>query len=131
VPAIVKVWDRAIDADGKALKGVEPGWVDMVAVNAKEAVRNDKGRYTFDGPDAPQPKETFHARPKVDVQPTEIPANWESLDWPARKKLAVALGAERNCTADNAALIINAEINRRSKTAAPAEPPPNPLPDEE
>lgn len=128
MPAIIKVWDNeAVDDEGKP----SPGFMDMVAVNAKEAVRNDPKRYSLKSPDEADPKETVQRRPPVSVSPMEIPAKWEDLDWQPRKKLALALGAEKNCTSEIANAIIGAEIKRRGSKSAPVEPPPpNPLPEE-
>jgi hypothetical protein len=43
VPVVRKVWDKKAD-DGKG------GFVEMYSMNAKEAEKNDPGRYSLDGP---------------------------------------------------------------------------------
>lgn len=111
----MRVWDRKGGDDEKG------AWVEMASLNAKEACKHDPKRYSLDDPNAkkPEPVEQIDNRQAV---PLEIPQDWASLPWPERKRLATKLGAEKNVTSDAAAIIISAEINRRSKFKPPIEP---------
>lgn len=127
MPEIVKVWDNErTNDDGKP----DPGWIEMYAIRAREALKRGKGRYSTEQPpsDAAAPREKKIVRVIADVPPDPIPQDWLALSWPERKKLAVTLGAEKNCTSDIANAIIGAEVKRREREAPLSAAAPETLP---
>lgn len=115
MPVLKKVWDNKPD-DG------EPRFVEMFSLNAIAAVKHDPRRYSFGKP-GDEPRSVEQRRAAVEPNDVEIPDNFSGLPWPERKKLALSLGADRNCTSDIANAIISAEQKRRSNFK-PAEPTP-------
>lgn len=115
MPAKVKVWDREAD-------GGKGAFVEMFSLHGAEAIRNDPKRYSKAKPGT-EPKEVTIEKPKAEDNPEPIPADWETMDWTERRKLAIRLGADRRCTSDIANAIIAAEVRRRSNVKLP-EPPP-------
>lgn len=118
----MRVWDREAEGGG--------GWVEMLALNAKEACARDPKRYSFEEP-GPAPKEVEHKEPDAPENSIEIPSEWPDLPWQPRRKLAMAFGAEKSVTSDEAATVIKAELKRRADNKAavqPVEPMPIPGP---
>lgn len=111
MPLMVKVWDR------KAEGG--PAQLDMYSLNAKEALRRDPDRYSLTDPNLKPPEavdRTEAPRPAVGI---DIPADWESQPYQDRRKLAIQLGAEKNCSSEIANAIIAASVKRRDPEPAP------------
>lgn len=116
----MRVWDREAEGGG--------GWVEMLALNAKEACARDPKRYSFEEP-GPVQKEVEHKEPDAPENSIEIPSEWQDLSWPQRRKLAMAIGgAEKNITSDEAEIIIRAELKRRSDKPAARTVEPMPIP---
>lgn len=116
MPVLLNVWDKAAGEGGAFVK--------MFSLNAHAAVKNDPKRYSMKKPsDEPEPS-VRQERVRVEAEPTEIPDNWQDLPWQERRKMAIGLGAARNCTSDIANAIISAEAKRRGKEPLPAAPPP-------
>jgi hypothetical protein len=58
MPALVKVWDAG---DEDSPDDFKPGFIDMFAIKAREAVKNDPERYSYEQPAAPRVKKAAKA----------------------------------------------------------------------
>lgn len=113
MPTYVKVWDQVPD-DKDPTKVAEVTQREMTSLIAKEAVARDPKRYSFDDPRLAKPEKVDRTEPAREPVTVEIPADWERMNWQARKRLAAKLGAERSATSDIVNAIIAAEFRRRA-----------------
>lgn len=85
-----------------------PKMVEMWAVDADEAVKNDPDRYTFTPPEGAG-------------NTIKIPDGWDDFSGSKRRGLAIRLGAPVNIKVSESDDFIQAEIDRRAEAAsAPA-----------
>lgn len=88
-----KVWD--LEAEGGPVE------LDMFAVDADEAVKNDPKRYTYEIPEG-----------KVSL--AEIPDDWPDLPSAKRRGLAIKLGAPNTIKVVDVDAFIQAELDKRA-----------------